>query len=50
MVKEDDRFNLLKTLYKSVSMPVLMAVYKKYKLDYDLFGYDFKNVIKLRNS
>ena len=40
--------NKLKNLYCSVSMPVLWAVYEKYKLYYALFEYNFtKEVLHL---
>ena len=37
----------LAKLYRSVPRSALIAVYRKYKFDYELFGYDFDNVLKL---
>ena len=37
----------LAKLYRSVPRSTLIAVYRKYKFDYELFGYDFDEVLKL---
>ena len=37
----------LAKLYHSLPRSTLIAVYKKYKFDYELFGYDFNDVLKL---
>ena len=34
-------------LYQTVSRATLIEVYKKYKYDYELFGFDFNKVLKL---
>ena len=34
-------------LYQTVPRATLIEVYKKYKDDYELFGFDFNNVLKL---
>ena len=40
--------NKLKNLYRTVSKSILWAVYEKYKIDYELFGYNFtKEVLNL---
>ena len=44
----DDRKNKLRKLYGSVSKSVLWKIYDKYRLDYELFGYDFvKEVLEI---
>ena len=37
----------LAKLYQTVPKAILIEVYKKYKYDYELFGFDFNNVLKL---
>ena len=37
----------LAKLYQTVPRPILIDVYKRYKYDYELFGFDFNNVLKL---
>ena len=37
----------LSKLYQTVPRATLIEVYKKYKYDYELFGYDFNKVLKL---
>ena len=37
----------LAKLYQTVPRATLIEVYKKYKYDYELFGFDFNNVLKL---
>ena len=37
----------LAQLYRSVPRSKLIAVYRKYMFDYELFGYDFDEVLKL---
>ena len=37
----------LAKLYRSVPRSMLIAVFRKYKFDYELFGYDFNDVLKL---
>ena len=37
----------LAKLYQTVPRATLIDVYKKYKYDYELFGFDFNNVLKL---
>ena len=37
----------LAKLYRSVPRSTLITVYRKYKFDYELFGYDFDEVLKL---
>ena len=37
----------LAKLYQTVSRATLIEVYKKYKYDYELFGFDFNKVLKL---
>ena len=37
----------LAKLYQTVPRATLIEVYKKYKYDYELFGYDFNKVLKL---
>ena len=37
----------LAKLYQTVPRPILIDVYKKYKYDYELFGFDFNKVLKL---
>ena len=37
----------LAKLYQTVTRATLIEVYKKYKYDYELFGFDFNNVLKL---
>ena len=34
-------------LYQTVTRATLIEVYKKYKYDYELFGFDFNKVLKL---
>ena len=38
---------ILRELYRTVPRSVLIEVYYKYKLDYEMFGYDFNDVLKL---
>ena len=37
----------LAKLYQTVPRATLIEVYKKYKYDYELFGFDFNKVLKL---
>jgi hypothetical protein len=37
----------LAKLYQTVTRATLIEVYKKYKYDYELFGFDFNKVLKL---
>ena len=37
----------LAKLYQTVPRPILIDVYKKYKYDYELFGFDFNKVLNL---
>ena len=37
----------LAKLYGSVPRSTLIAIYRKYKFDYELFGYDFNQILKL---
>ena len=37
----------LAKLYQTVTRAKLIEVYKKYKYDYELFGFDFNKVLKL---
>ena len=37
----------LAKLYQIVPRAILIEVYKRYKYDYELFGFDFNNVLKL---
>ena len=37
----------LAKLYQIVPRAILIEVYKKYKYDYELFGFDFNKVLKL---
>ena len=41
-INKESNETRMKNLLKSVSKTVLFAVYKKYKMDYMLFGYDFR--------
>ena len=45
--KSEGKDNTLASLYKSVQRSTLVQVYQKYKFDYEMFGYDFNNVLKL---
>ena len=47
MEKSEEKDNTLAALYKSVQRSTLVQVYQKYKFDYEMFGYDFNNVLKL---
>ena len=51
MIKSIDHHNekdkQLAKLYSTVPRSTLIAVYKKYKFDYELFGFDFNKVLKL---
>ena len=39
--------NKLRKLYRTVKRSTLIAVFAKYKMDYELFGFDFNYVLKL---
>ena len=47
MEKSEGKDNTLASLYKSVQRSTLVQVYQKYKFDYEMFGYNFNNVLKL---
>ena len=51
MIKSIDSHNAkemeLAKIYRTVSRERLIAVYKKYKFDYELFGFDFNYVLQL---
>ena len=37
----------LANLYQTVPRSTLISVYRRYKFDYELFGYDFNEALKL---
>ena len=37
----------LRKMYKNVPRQTFLAVFAKYKLDYEMFGFDFDHVLKL---
>ena len=47
MEKSEEKDNTLAALYKSVQRSTLVQVYQKYKFEYEMFGYNFNNVLKL---
>ena len=51
MIKSIDHHNdkdkHLAELYSTVSRSTLIGVYEKYKVDYELFGFDFNKVLQL---
>ena len=51
MIKSIDSHNTkemeLARIYSTVPRDTLIAVYKKYKFDYELFGFDFNYVLQL---
>ena len=51
MIKSIDHHNdkekQLSELYKTLPRSTLIAVYRKYKFDYELFGFDFDKVLEL---
>ncbi len=45
---ESEKMEQLKNLYASVAPEILNKIYKKYRLDYKIFGYSFhKSVLNL---
>ena len=47
MSDHNEKEKQLAKLYRTVPRSTLISVYRKYKLDYELFGYDFNTVLKL---
>ena len=51
LIKSAESFNekekLLSKLYRTVPRSTLIQVYKKYKFDYELFGFNFNYVLKI---
>ena len=51
LLQSEDQYsekdNILAQIYKNVTRATLIKVYRKYKFDYELFGYDFDEVLKL---
>ena len=45
--KVQEKEEKLAKLYQTVPRATLIEVYKKYKYDYELFGFDFNKVLKL---
>ena len=45
--KDAEKEKLLKKEYSQLSRSTLIELYRKYKIDYDMFGFDFDNVLKL---
>lgn len=45
--EESDKEKLLAQLYSTVPRSTLIQVYKKYKFDYEMFGFDFDKVLSL---
>lgn len=43
----DAKQKKLSQMFSSVKRPTLIQVYQKFKFDYDAFGYDFNEVLKL---
>ena len=44
---KSEKDHLLGKLYATVPRGTLIRVYRKYKFDYEMFGFDFNNVLKL---
>ena len=47
MGDHNEKEKKLAEMYRNVPRSTLIAVYRKYKFDYELFGYDFNQVLKL---
>ena len=47
MSDHNEKEKQLAKLYRTVPRSTLISIYRKYKFDYELFGYDFNNVLKL---
>ena len=45
--KHSEKEKILGKLYSTVRRSTLIQVYQKFKFDYEVFGYDFDNVLKL---
>ena len=44
---QEKKEKILSKIYSTLSRPTLIELYKKYKIDYDLFGFDFDKILKL---
>ena len=44
---QESKDKLLSKVYSKLSRPTLIKLYRKYKMDYDLFGFDFNKVLHL---
>ena len=44
---QDKKEKMLREEYSRLSRSTLIEVYKKYKIDYEMFGFDFNKVLKL---
>ena len=44
---QDTKEKLLSKVYSKLSRSTLIKLYRKYKMDYDLFGFDFNEVLYL---
>ena len=45
--KHGEKDKILGKLYSTARRSTLIQVYQKYKFDYEVFGYDFNDVLKL---
>ena len=43
----EQKEKILAKVYSKLSRPTLIELYQKYKIDYDLFGFDFDKILKL---
>ena len=47
MSDHNEKEKKLADLYRTVPRSTLIEVYRKYKFDFELFGFDFNQVLKL---
>ena len=49
-ISVSEKMNLLRVEYSKLPRKLLKRVYRNYRLDYELFGYDFNRVLFMANQ